>query len=113
VSGSFYSVLTFIWRSILYRCDRILWYGKGLRQLEYKHIESWLSDHRPVSSTFMAEVEIASHGKLKPTFCKNSKVEAEELRLTTLIPVLWGKRTLISAQLKTLASNVSCCHFLH
>ncbi|KAH8931015.1 hypothetical protein BDL97_20G012600 [Sphagnum fallax] len=70
------------------RCDRILWYGKGLRQLEYKHIESWLSDHRPVSSTFMAEVEIASHGKLKPTFCKNSKVEAEELRLTTLIPVL-------------------------
>ncbi|CAK9192468.1 unnamed protein product [Sphagnum troendelagicum] len=69
-------------------CDRILWYGKGLRQLEYKHIESQLSDHRPVSSTFMAEVEIASHGKLKPTFCRNSKVEAEELRPTTLIPVL-------------------------
>ncbi|CAM6061221.1 unnamed protein product [Sphagnum tenellum] len=72
----------------VHRCDRILWYGKGLRQLEYKHIESRLSDHRPVSSTFMAEVEIASHGKLKPTFCRNSKVEAEELRLTTLIPVL-------------------------
>ncbi|KAH9575474.1 hypothetical protein CY35_01G113100 [Sphagnum magellanicum] len=68
-------------------CDRILWYGKGLRQLEYKHIESQLSDHRPVSSTFVAEVEIASHERLKPTFCRNSKVEVEELRPTTLITI--------------------------
>jgi hypothetical protein len=46
-------------------CDRILWYGKGLRQLEYKCTESQLSDHRPVSSTFMAEVEVANCGKLE------------------------------------------------
>jgi hypothetical protein len=49
----------------LRRCDRILWYGKGLRQLEYKCTESQLSDHRPVSSTFMAEVEVANCGKLE------------------------------------------------
>jgi hypothetical protein len=35
----------------------------------------------------MAEVEIASHGRLKPTFCRNSKVEVEELRPTTLITI--------------------------
>ncbi|CAK9876716.1 unnamed protein product [Sphagnum jensenii] len=46
-------------------CDRILWYGKGLRQLKYKRTESQLSDHRPVSSTFMAEVEVANCEKLE------------------------------------------------
>jgi hypothetical protein len=35
----------------------------------------------------MAEVEIASHGRLKQTFCRDSKVEAEELTPTTLITI--------------------------
>ncbi|CAM6007936.1 unnamed protein product [Sphagnum balticum] len=62
-------------------CDRILWYGKGLRQLQYVHIESQLSDHRPVSARFMAEVEILCKRKLGRacTLSKNAKVEVEEL----------------------------------
>lgn len=39
-------------------CDRILWYGKGLKQLSYGRGESKLSDHRPVYSVFMAEVDM-------------------------------------------------------
>ncbi|KAI5069959.1 hypothetical protein GOP47_0014302 [Adiantum capillus-veneris] len=39
-------------------CDRILWHGKGLKQLSYTRCESKHSDHRPVRSTFMVEVEV-------------------------------------------------------
>ncbi|KAK8572181.1 hypothetical protein V6N12_028242 [Hibiscus sabdariffa] len=39
-------------------CDRILKYGKGLRQLSYRRSELTLSDHRPVTATYMAEVEL-------------------------------------------------------
>ena len=40
------------------RCDRILSYGKGMRQLNYRRTELKLSDHRPVTATYMAEVEV-------------------------------------------------------
>ncbi|GLJ15984.1 hypothetical protein SUGI_0264610 [Cryptomeria japonica] len=33
-------------------CDRILWYGKGMKQLSYERAESTFSDHRPVSAIF-------------------------------------------------------------
>ncbi|XP_027343970.1 type IV inositol polyphosphate 5-phosphatase 9-like [Abrus precatorius] len=39
-------------------CDRIVWYGKGLKQLQYTRIESKLSDHRPVKAMFIAEVRV-------------------------------------------------------
>ncbi|XXG51274.1 hypothetical protein AAC387_Pa02g5087 [Persea americana] len=39
-------------------CDRILWYGKGLKQKVYSRGESRLSDHRPVKAIFNVEVEI-------------------------------------------------------
>ncbi|GLJ06312.1 hypothetical protein SUGI_0036130 [Cryptomeria japonica] len=39
-------------------CDRILWYGKGLRQLCYVRGESKFSDHRPVYSIFMADIKM-------------------------------------------------------
>ncbi|GJX43886.1 type I inositol polyphosphate 5-phosphatase 4-like protein [Tanacetum coccineum] len=38
-------------------CDRILWYGNGLHQISYARGESRFSDHRPVYSIFIAEVE--------------------------------------------------------
>ncbi|KAG7017732.1 Type I inositol polyphosphate 5-phosphatase 8 [Cucurbita argyrosperma subsp. argyrosperma] len=39
-------------------CDRILWYGKGVRQLSYFRSESKFSDHRPVSAQFLAQIEL-------------------------------------------------------
>ncbi|CAD5181299.1 unnamed protein product [Musa acuminata subsp. malaccensis] len=38
-------------------CDRILWLGEGLKQIEYERCESQLSDHRPVRAIFTAEVD--------------------------------------------------------
>ncbi|KDP45431.1 hypothetical protein JCGZ_09680 [Jatropha curcas] len=41
-------------------CDRILWYGKGVKQLSYFRSESKFSDHRPVSALFSIPVEVAN-----------------------------------------------------
>lgn len=38
-------------------CDRILYLGRPLRKIRYIRTESGLSDHRPVSALFIAEVE--------------------------------------------------------
>ncbi|XP_054809801.1 type I inositol polyphosphate 5-phosphatase 2-like [Prosopis cineraria] len=46
-------------------CDRILWRGRGIRQLSYGRAEINLSDHRPVSSIFSVEVEVFDHRKLR------------------------------------------------
>lgn len=61
-------------------CDRILWHGKGLRQLSYRRKELTLSDHRPVFAVFWADVEVFKELKFKKklTF-KNSNVDIEEL----------------------------------
>ncbi|KAK4393050.1 Type I inositol polyphosphate 5-phosphatase 4 [Sesamum angolense] len=40
------------------RCDRILWYGKGVRQLSYFRSESKFSDHRPVSAMFSIQIAV-------------------------------------------------------
>ncbi|KAI4339055.1 hypothetical protein MLD38_024038 [Melastoma candidum] len=37
-------------------CDRIIWFGEGLKQRSYDRGESTLSDHRPVRATFTAEI---------------------------------------------------------
>lgn len=46
-----------------FRCDRIVWYGKGLKQHEYNRSESRLSDHRPVKAMFTAIVKVLSEFK--------------------------------------------------
>ncbi|RZB91080.1 Type I inositol polyphosphate 5-phosphatase 2, partial [Glycine soja] len=46
-------------------CDRILCLGKGIKQLQYGRAEIKLSDHRPVSSALLVEVEVFDHRKLK------------------------------------------------
>ncbi|KAK9061468.1 hypothetical protein SSX86_018649 [Deinandra increscens subsp. villosa] len=39
-------------------CDRILWKGKGLKQISYARGESKFSDHRPVYSLFTVQVNL-------------------------------------------------------
>ncbi|XP_060674186.1 type I inositol polyphosphate 5-phosphatase 2 isoform X2 [Ziziphus jujuba] len=46
-------------------CDRILWLGKGIKQTSYKRAELRISDHRPVCSNFVVEVEVFDHRKLQ------------------------------------------------
>ncbi|XP_020241399.1 type IV inositol polyphosphate 5-phosphatase 7-like [Asparagus officinalis] len=60
-------------------CDRILWYGRGLNQLSYVRGESKLSDHRPVYSIFIAEVESIDHSKIRNMSCPSTRIEVEEL----------------------------------
>ncbi|GFP81980.1 type i inositol 1 4 5-trisphosphate 5-phosphatase cvp2, partial [Phtheirospermum japonicum] len=58
-------------------CDRILWHGHGLRQISYVRGESRFSDHRPVYSLFLAEVESINCCRIKKS--SSSRVEVEEL----------------------------------
>ncbi|XP_002980034.2 type I inositol polyphosphate 5-phosphatase 8 isoform X1 [Selaginella moellendorffii] len=46
-------------------CDRILYRGRGLKQISYARAEHQFSDHRPVKSAFLAEVEVFSNRKMK------------------------------------------------
>ncbi|XP_019228380.1 PREDICTED: type IV inositol polyphosphate 5-phosphatase 9-like isoform X2 [Nicotiana attenuata] len=39
-------------------CDRIIWFGKGLKQRQYNRSECKLSDHRPVRAIFTVEVKV-------------------------------------------------------
>ncbi|XP_022990276.1 type IV inositol polyphosphate 5-phosphatase 3 isoform X1 [Cucurbita maxima] len=46
-------------------CDRILSYGKGLKLCSYRRTEIKFSDHRPVTATYVAEVEVFCPRKLQ------------------------------------------------
>ncbi|KAL3365901.1 hypothetical protein AABB24_010827 [Solanum stoloniferum] len=59
-------------------CDRILWHGGGLQQLSYVRGESRFSDHRPVFSVFLAEVE-SERSRLRKMRRSSSRIEVEEL----------------------------------
>ncbi|XP_020521443.1 type I inositol polyphosphate 5-phosphatase 1 isoform X2 [Amborella trichopoda] len=63
-------------------CDRILSFGKGIRQLKYKRHEIMLSDHRPVTAIFVAEVEVFSPRKLQ----KALTLTDAELEESDIIP---------------------------
>ncbi|KAJ8754429.1 hypothetical protein K2173_002880 [Erythroxylum novogranatense] len=62
-------------------CDRILWLGKGIKQLFYKRAEIRLSDHRPVSSMFLLEVEVLDQRKLKRALNVNTAAIHPEIFL--------------------------------
>ncbi|GAB4841560.1 hypothetical protein Ancab_022274 [Ancistrocladus abbreviatus] len=62
------------------RYGRILWYGRGLCQLSYVCGESRFSDHRPVYSIFLAEVESINHSRIKKSMSScSARIEVEEL----------------------------------
>ncbi|XP_060962851.1 type IV inositol polyphosphate 5-phosphatase 3 isoform X1 [Cannabis sativa] len=61
-------------------CDRILSYGKGLRQLSYRRAELKLSDHRPVTATYLVEVEVFSSRKLQRALTfTNAEIENDDI----------------------------------
>ncbi|CAK9176626.1 unnamed protein product [Ilex paraguariensis] len=44
-------------------CDRIIWYGEGVKQHMYSRGESKMSDHRPVKAIFTTEVGVSRKRK--------------------------------------------------
>ncbi|KAL6573350.1 Inositol polyphosphate phosphatase, catalytic domain ues [Orobanche hederae] len=46
-------------------CDRVLSFGTGMRLLSYRRCEFNFSDHRPVTASFMVEIEVFSPRKLQ------------------------------------------------
>ncbi|KAF7820329.1 Type IV inositol polyphosphate 5-phosphatase 3 [Senna tora] len=61
-------------------CDRVLSYGKGMRLLNYRRTELKFSDHRPVTATYMAEVEVFSPRKLQRALTfTDAEIENEEV----------------------------------
>ncbi|KAF6149482.1 hypothetical protein GIB67_011383 [Kingdonia uniflora] len=60
-------------------CDRILSFGKGMRLLSYKRNEHMLSDHRPVTAIYKADVDIFCHRKLQKALTyTDAELEDEE-----------------------------------
>ncbi|XP_010438073.1 PREDICTED: type I inositol polyphosphate 5-phosphatase 1-like isoform X2 [Camelina sativa] len=60
-------------------CDRIIWYGKGMKLMSYRRSEIKLSDHRPVTATFVVEVEVFSPRKLQRTLTlTNAEIDSHE-----------------------------------
>ncbi|CAI0396326.1 unnamed protein product [Linum tenue] len=63
-------------------CDRILSRGKGFRLLNYRRTELKFSDHRPVSATYMVEVEVFCPKKLQRALTiTDAEIENEEVEI--------------------------------
>ncbi|XP_047977234.1 type IV inositol polyphosphate 5-phosphatase 3-like [Salvia hispanica] len=61
-------------------CDRVLSFGKGMRLVNYRRSEIKLSDHRPVTASYMVEVEVFSQKKLQRALTfTNAEVEEEDI----------------------------------
>ncbi|KAH6807675.1 DNAse I-like superfamily protein [Perilla frutescens var. frutescens] len=58
-------------------CDRIIWFGKGLKQIQYNRVESRLSDHRPVHAMFIANVEVSKPPGVHSSTLSNRTVDSE------------------------------------
>lgn len=96
----------FIW-AFLCRCDRILWYGKGLKQVAYTHGDLKLSDHRSVCAIFMAEVEFISHRKLKKAciYPKNIIMDTKEVLSNYFIHIFDRNICSFSVRMSTIVLN--------
>ncbi|KAI4389223.1 hypothetical protein MLD38_001471 [Melastoma candidum] len=67
-------------------CDRILYFGKGMKQLCYQRAEIMLSDHRPVKAAYMSEVEVFSARKLQRALTfTDAEIENEEVMTNRVV----------------------------
>ncbi|PSR90976.1 Type IV inositol polyphosphate 5-phosphatase [Actinidia chinensis var. chinensis] len=74
-------------------CDRIIWFGEGLKQDLYTRGESRLSDHRPVKTIFTTEVGVSWKLKGLRSFFRSERFER------------------ITSQLDDLSSNIGRSSF--
>ncbi|VAI72161.1 type I inositol polyphosphate 5-phosphatase 10-like isoform X1 [Triticum aestivum] len=58
-------------------CDRILWHGDGIEQLQYLRGESRFSDHRPVWGVFAVEVE-AGGGRMRNCYSMSARIDHDK-----------------------------------
>uniref|UniRef100_A0A0D9VL46 Inositol polyphosphate-related phosphatase domain-containing protein n=1 Tax=Leersia perrieri TaxID=77586 RepID=A0A0D9VL46_9ORYZ len=59
-------------------CDRILWHGQGIDQLQYIRGESRFSDHRPVCSVFVVEADVDNGSKIRKGYSTlDSRIHCE------------------------------------
>lgn len=58
-------------------CDRVLWRGTNLRQLQYRTADLRVSDHRPVWSTFECIIDVVDQG-LKDSLRRSLYVEKQQ-----------------------------------
>ncbi|KAK4295648.1 hypothetical protein Pmani_031812 [Petrolisthes manimaculis] len=70
-------------------CDRILWYGDSITQLEYRsHPQLQISDHKPVSAIFMAGIKVVDTRRYRRIYeevmKKLDKLENEFLPQVTI-----------------------------
>ncbi|XP_039014210.1 type I inositol polyphosphate 5-phosphatase 4-like isoform X1 [Hibiscus syriacus] len=59
-------------------CDRILWYGKGVKILSYLRSEIKFSDHRPVSALFSTQIEVMKS--------KDSRFSSKDTSVPNIMP---------------------------
>ncbi|XP_011074107.1 type IV inositol polyphosphate 5-phosphatase 3 [Sesamum indicum] len=78
-------------------CDRILSFGTGMKLLGYRRSEIKLSDHRPVTASYMVEVEVFSPKKLQRALTFTD-AEIEEQDILTDIELSSGMDRLISGE---------------
>ncbi|KAL0432771.1 UNVERIFIED_CONTAM: Type IV inositol polyphosphate 5-phosphatase 3 [Sesamum latifolium] len=78
-------------------CDRILSFGTGMKLLSYRRSEVKLSDHRPVTASYMVEVEVFSPKKLQRALTFTD-AEIEEHDIVTDIELGSGMNRLRSGE---------------
>lgn len=85
---------------LVFRCDRVLSYGKGMKLLNYQRAELKFSDHRPVTATYMVEVEVFSPKKLQRALTFTD-AEIENNESVTDMTIELGMNRLILEQVST------------
>ncbi|KAB1205983.1 Type I inositol 1,4,5-trisphosphate 5-phosphatase CVP2 [Morella rubra] len=80
-------------------CDRIIWYGKGLKQQLYTRVEQKLSDHRPVKAIFTAEVGFSQNLEGLQSFFLSDRISSCQFEVSSTDDIILCKDRSSSFQL--------------